>query len=170
MPFCPKCKAEYDEGFTTCADCYIPLVSDPPPKEAAGNEPSYTSAMRRVFLTTTSNNLENEMLIDLLNQEGIPAFSQEKEAGNYLNIYMGYSSYGSELYVDKDDFEAAHAVVENFFANKEFPIQDSQSNLGEKPVKDKAPFRSRALLMLIWIVPAGISLVLLLIYYLTSLF
>ena len=26
MPFCPKCKAEYREGFTMCADCKVPLV------------------------------------------------------------------------------------------------------------------------------------------------
>ena len=26
--FCPKCKAEYREGFTECADCNIPLVAD----------------------------------------------------------------------------------------------------------------------------------------------
>lgn len=26
MPFCPKCKTEYREGFTVCADCKIPLV------------------------------------------------------------------------------------------------------------------------------------------------
>lgn len=26
MPFCPKCKVEYREGFSVCADCKIPLV------------------------------------------------------------------------------------------------------------------------------------------------
>jgi len=26
MPFCPKCKVEYREGFTFCSDCKIPLV------------------------------------------------------------------------------------------------------------------------------------------------
>ena len=24
--FCPKCRAEYREGFTTCSDCHIDLV------------------------------------------------------------------------------------------------------------------------------------------------
>ena len=27
MPFCPKCKTEYRDGFTICADCKIPLVN-----------------------------------------------------------------------------------------------------------------------------------------------
>lgn len=26
MPFCPKCKIEYREGFSICSDCKIPLV------------------------------------------------------------------------------------------------------------------------------------------------
>jgi len=31
--FCPQCKAEYREGFFTCADCSIPLVSELPKDE-----------------------------------------------------------------------------------------------------------------------------------------
>ena len=30
--FCPNCAAEYREGFTICADCKIPLVTEPPQK------------------------------------------------------------------------------------------------------------------------------------------
>lgn len=28
MPFCPICKAEYQEGFTVCSDCKVELVDD----------------------------------------------------------------------------------------------------------------------------------------------
>ena len=28
MPWCPKCKNEYREGITVCADCNVPLVED----------------------------------------------------------------------------------------------------------------------------------------------
>lgn len=31
MPWCPKCRSEYREGFTTCADCKETLVSELPP-------------------------------------------------------------------------------------------------------------------------------------------
>ena len=30
MPFCPECKIEYMEGFTTCKDCHILLVDKLP--------------------------------------------------------------------------------------------------------------------------------------------
>lgn len=38
MPWCPKCKSEYREGYTVCADCGSPLVEDEPvdePKNAS---------------------------------------------------------------------------------------------------------------------------------------
>ncbi|MCM1187785.1 MAG: hypothetical protein NC541_00630 [bacterium] len=33
MPWCPKCKTEYREGFTVCADCGSELVKEQPPEE-----------------------------------------------------------------------------------------------------------------------------------------
>jgi hypothetical protein len=39
--FCPKCGAEYREGFCRCADCDVALVDslpDPSPEDAAGGE------------------------------------------------------------------------------------------------------------------------------------
>lgn len=33
MPWCPKCKSEYREGFTVCADCGCSLVEEDPGKE-----------------------------------------------------------------------------------------------------------------------------------------
>ena len=33
MPWCPKCKNEYQEGFTVCADCGTPLVDELPAED-----------------------------------------------------------------------------------------------------------------------------------------
>ena len=33
MPWCPKCKSEYRQGFTVCADCGSKLVEEEPPGE-----------------------------------------------------------------------------------------------------------------------------------------
>lgn len=30
MMFCPNCKAEYREGFTSCSDCHVTLVKELP--------------------------------------------------------------------------------------------------------------------------------------------
>ena len=34
MPWCPKCKCEYKEGITECADCKVPLVDEFPVDES----------------------------------------------------------------------------------------------------------------------------------------
>lgn len=31
MPFCPRCRSEYREGFSRCADCDLDLVAERPP-------------------------------------------------------------------------------------------------------------------------------------------
>ena len=30
MPWCPKCRAEFREGYTECNTCHIPLISHKP--------------------------------------------------------------------------------------------------------------------------------------------
>ena len=35
MPWCPKCKAEYREGFTECNTCHVPLVDELPAEEVS---------------------------------------------------------------------------------------------------------------------------------------
>ena len=44
--FCPKCRCEYREGFTTCSDCDVSLVSvlppEPPPPETSPHVKLYS--------------------------------------------------------------------------------------------------------------------------------
>lgn len=39
MPWCPKCKSEYREGFTVCTDCGAELVDEEPLGEAVSEMP-----------------------------------------------------------------------------------------------------------------------------------
>lgn len=48
--FCPLCKTEYREGFYTCADCSVPLVSEiPKDMEPVGETPRLAPIYRRVL-------------------------------------------------------------------------------------------------------------------------
>lgn len=67
--FCPRCGAEYRRGFTTCADCGVPLVHDKPserPEELEYVE--YEEIMR------TFNPADLAVVKSLLDAEGITYF------------------------------------------------------------------------------------------------
>ena len=45
MPWCPKCGAEFREGFTTCNSCQLPLIDHRPDgTEVVPPEPDYGEA------------------------------------------------------------------------------------------------------------------------------
>jgi hypothetical protein len=48
--FCPLCKTEYQEGFFTCADCSVPLVSELPEGEEPGGKTPRLAPIYRIVL------------------------------------------------------------------------------------------------------------------------
>lgn len=130
MPFCPHCRTEYDKGYTVCAGCGAHLVDSLPaePEE----EPLRYVSMKRMFLLSTSGSIESAMIVDILGQHGIRAFAQQKEAGNYLNAYSGFSIYGEDLYVDAADYEAASALAREFLSQPETSVEHPKKNPGRR--------------------------------------
>lgn len=61
--FCPQCKAEYREGFDTCADCSVSLVAELPRGEGLGE-------LAEVFQTLDQS--EVLMVKSVLDEEKIP--------------------------------------------------------------------------------------------------
>ncbi len=79
--FCPICKAEYHEGFVTCADCSVPLVAQLPQNEdqrqgsetpggAFEGEVKYAGDLAEVFQTL--DYAEVLIIKSVLDEEGIP--------------------------------------------------------------------------------------------------
>jgi hypothetical protein len=62
--FCPNCKAEYLEGYTSCVDCRIPLV-DLLPEEEDKTEPE-----KKFVKILQTNNLTDVVLLKSLLEGG----------------------------------------------------------------------------------------------------
>jgi len=117
MAWCPKCKAEYREGYENCVDCNVELVSElqPVPEEVYDNE---------AFLVSVANDIEAQVIEFLLLSERIPVLKKYKGAGDYLQICMGSTIFGVDLYVPSKLLEEAKVMLN---AETELINEDSVS-------------------------------------------
>ena len=58
-------------------------------------------AMKPVKVYSCAKRFQADMIIEALKSEGIPAYSQSDGSGEYMEIYMGTSLFGENIYVDE---------------------------------------------------------------------
>jgi hypothetical protein len=112
MPWCPKCKTEYREGFTVCSDCGSPLVEamkEDRPEDCIDEKTDSLNEPAR--LMQVGNEYEADNIIALLAGEGIPAYISHKGSGQYLSITMGMSNMGVDIFVPKSALQQAKEIL-----------------------------------------------------------
>ncbi len=70
MPFCPRCRCEYIEGQTECADCSVTLVDELPSVEPKTKD---LDEARFVAFRSYPSRMHAEMVQEALANEGIPS-------------------------------------------------------------------------------------------------
>jgi hypothetical protein len=105
--FCPRCKAEYREGFSRCADCNVDLVPELSPEpEPSAEDVEYIDFIK---IITFSSRHEAELAKGLLSINGINAVIFGDDAGG---IQPGLSfSTGVQLLVKEEDIEKAERIL-----------------------------------------------------------
>lgn len=109
MPWCPKCGAEYREGFTHCPHCDAELVNEPP------ETPLDLPEVEWVLLTNSVSNVETQLIRGALAGEGIPFVTKERGDGAVNMLYTGASFYGTDFYVEQGWLEQARQVLDDCF-------------------------------------------------------
>ena len=99
--FCPKCRAEYREGFHTCSDCNIELIDELPPIP----EPEFINF---VEILGTYNPADVVFLKSLLESEGLQYFFK----GEHF-MYMRPLADPVRLMVRQDQVEEAIELVKD---------------------------------------------------------
>ena len=79
MPWCPKCKNEYREGITVCADCNVPLVEDF----------SAAIAADKTLVFNTEHKDKIDAFIKYLEYSGIHSYSVEEDGYNAVFTKTG---------------------------------------------------------------------------------
>lgn len=128
MPWCPNCGSEYREGFSVCSDCLTLLVEECPRESQPAPEPATDETISLAFLTDTDDSFEADMLIAMLESEGITTMKKLKAAGGYLKVYMGMTVFGSKIYVSAEDFQRATELIEAYFSGSKLQDEPSKSN------------------------------------------
>lgn len=144
MPRCPKCKCEYDQGYKTCYNCAIDLVDELVQIE----DSSCTEYDREVYLVSVSNNIEAEIVEDLLTSNKIPVLKKYRETGAYLNIYMGGTNFGVDIYVPSKLMTKAKEILKD---NYEVETENSQNNSHEENITESNDRYNKKRRFLTWI-------------------
>ncbi|HHY13142.1 MAG TPA: DUF2007 domain-containing protein [Thermoanaerobacterales bacterium] len=83
MPFCPKCGTEYRKGFSNCVDCKVELV------ESLDNKKGNLEKPHWVHLITAHDEIEANVILGLLDANGIRGIKRYSGFSEYLKVYMG---------------------------------------------------------------------------------
>jgi len=100
--FCPKCGAEYREGFYKCAECGTDLVAGQPPETE--DDVRYVE-MVEVFSTYNPGDIA--IIKSILDGEGIHYYFQ----GENTNLMVGGGSY-ARLLVQADQVERVRDILQ----------------------------------------------------------
>jgi len=99
--FCPQCKGEYQEGFTECADCKIPLVDDLLPSESDDEQ----KAVDLVEVLSTADPGLIALVKSVLEAEKIPYLAH----GEHFSRM--HATIPVRFLVSKEDVELAREVL-----------------------------------------------------------
>lgn len=137
--FCPKCRTEYREGFTICADCGVPLVHELPAQrpspdkeqEDAEVAPETTGSGEWVTVLEGADSSELMVAISVLESDGIASLVQ----GDRLQELVEPGRIGTnfsvpvgavKLQVQKEDLDDARQAL-----SQEEEDFDSESRVEE---------------------------------------
>ena len=70
--------------------------------------------MNLVKIYNAKDDLEANIIADILKNSNIACHIQDAGAGEYLNIYYGFTVYGKDIYVDESQADTAKALIEEF--------------------------------------------------------
>ena len=80
------------------------------PKHPATGDPE----TEWVLLHTTHDDMERSLIQNLLEDHSIPTLLKDQGSGGYMRICMGFSIFGTRIYVPSGELEKAVSLLEQF--------------------------------------------------------
>lgn len=106
--------------------------------------------MKPVKVYSCAKRFQADMIIEALKSEGIPAYSQSDGSGEYMEIYMGTSLFGENIYVDENDARRAEEIIRGIT----LPADDSEDLSDSSAIPDAAKDRRMPVVRIISLIAA----------------
>jgi hypothetical protein len=100
-----------------------------------------------VKIKSAVSNIDAELIINLLHNNNITCFKKSRGSGGYMNIYMGYSVYGEDIYVDRTDYEKANQLLDEITDAKELIPEGVDNDNASVPFYKNPKIIARILLI-----------------------
>jgi len=125
MKYCPKCRAEYRDGFTQCADCQELLINNLPPIEKPKSHPQPVKVFVAMYPT------EATIVKSMLESSGLsPIIFDEMTIA--LQPFYSTAIGGVKILVPEDEAEDAKVIINEYLNNKETTTDKSRAAKKEK--------------------------------------
>ena len=111
MAWCPICRAEYREGFNVCSTCKCQLEETLVEEEEEAEQVVDISEDNLEYILNVRDEIEASLIESILNGNGIAVVKKYCDAGGYVNIYMGTSATGMDIYVSRKNYEIAKEII-----------------------------------------------------------
>lgn len=109
MPFCPKCRCEYQPGYARCSDCDVDLIESTPEPEK--DEQLNRGALSLVMLASFPNPMKAQMVQELLESNGIDSMLQSD-----FNAGVGpFTASPNAVLIQKSDLPKGLELYEQYF-------------------------------------------------------
>ena len=106
--------------------------------------------MKPVKVYSCAKRFQADMIIEALKSEGIPAYSQSDGSGEYMEIYMGTSLFGENIYVDENDARRAEEIIRGIT----LPADDNEDLSDSSAIPDAAKDRRMPVVRIISLIAA----------------
>lgn len=104
--YCPKCRCEYREGFSECADCHVELIPKLAPLPA---EPKSIDYVEYKELLSTYSLADIAIIESILDSEKIIYFMQNEEFNT-----LTFSPQPVRVMVNTDQLDKAKKLLKDF--------------------------------------------------------
>jgi len=146
--FCPQCKSEYREGFTTCADCGVALVEALPDAEAEPDQDEDWATVLEsgdpALLAMAHSLLDAEGITARFPGEGLQSLFGVGPMGAGFNVAIGPAAVQVPAHLaekarellallDEPASEGASEEHEDAAEDRDGPFPEDESPLDEAP-------------------------------------